>query len=480
MKRSKHSLSHYKLLTCDMGKLVPAGFYEVLPGDSVQQFTSALIRVSPLLAPVMHPVTVRFHHWFVPHRLVWDEWEDFITGGSDGAGDGATYPNTMATATKGDLYDYLGVPVTGAAISVSELPLKSFWLIYNEFYRDQDLVSPVSDGTTTVPNIAWEKDYLTAARPWPQKGPDVSLPLGTRANVKMDTFSGGTVEDGKYVIVGRTAGGAYETHAGATFGAPGTAVANPSSHNLYADLANATATNVNDVRRAFALQRYQEARAMYGSRYSEYLRYLGVRSSDARLDRPEYLGGGRQTISFSEVLKTGSVEDPAEAIGTMKGHGISATRTRRFRRFFEEHGIVMTLLSVRPRTMYVDGLHRSWSRRTKEDYWQMELERIGQQEILDSEVYASGSTGATWAYGDRYAEYRHLPSQVAGDFRDTLNFWHLARDFASAPVLNQSFIECDPSKRIHAEQTSHVLWCMVNNNIQARRPVGNPRIGRIF
>lgn len=221
---------------------------------------------------------------------------------------------------------------------------------------------------------------------------------------------------------------------------------------------------------------------MYGSRFTEYLRYLGIRSSDARLQRPEYCGGGKQVISFSEVLKTGAGEDPAEAIGTMKGHGIAAMRSRRYRRFFEEHGIVMSLMSVRPRTMYTNGLHRSWSRRTKEDYWQRELEQIGQQEVYQREVFADGTAGdaTVFGYADRYADYRHLPSQICGDFRGNMDFWHLGRVFASAPILNASFVTCDPSKRIHAVQTEDVLWCMISHSIQARRLVRQSGVGRII
>lgn len=222
---------------------------------------------------------------------------------------------------------------------------------------------------------------------------------------------------------------------------------------------------------------------MYGSRFTEYLRYLGIRSSDARLQRPEYLGGGKQTLAFSEVLKTGAGEDPAEAIGTLKGHGIGALRSRTFRKFFEEHGHIISLLSVRPRTMYTNGVHRSWLRRTKEDYWQKELERIGQQEVFNSEVFAAdpATTGlGTFGYSDRYADYRHLPSQIAGDFRSTLDYWHLGRVFASAPALNASFVTCDPSKRVHAIQTEDVLWAMVSNSVRARRLVGRAGVGRIL
>lgn len=498
MKRHKHNLSHYKLATADMGKLIPVCWYETLPGDTFQMASSALIRVSPLVAPVMHPVTVRFHHWFVPNRLLWTGWEDFITGGADGLGGSAgAYPTISINPALGSLSDHLGMPVTGASQVVCPFAHRAYALIFNEMYRDEDLVTKIGfsnasgvDATTNtvMQSIAWEKDYFTASRPWPQKGPNVTLPLGTSAPVtgnidaqalefRSAGSGGGTVRvpnvqnDGSKDVVIPAAADSETVH----IWKPATPVG---AGDLTADLSAATATNVNAVRRAFALQRYQEARAMYGHRYTEYLQYLGIRSSDARLQRPEYLGGGKQTIAFSEVLQTGPGTD---AVGTMKGHGIAAMRTRRYRRFFEEHGIVMTLMSVRPRTMYQDGLHRSWNRRTKEDYWQKELERIGQQEILNKEIYAAHATpDGIFSYGDRYSEYRHLPSKVSGDFRTTLNFWHLGRIFGSAPALNASFVTCDPSKRVHAVQTSDVLWCMVSHKIVARRMVAPFNIGRVL
>lgn len=479
MKRSKHSLSHYRLTTCDMGRLVPVAAFEVLPGDSIQQATSCLLRVSPLVAPVMHPVTVRVHHWFVPHRLVWEHWEDFITGTIDPEIPFPTWNTTGSGIDVGTVGDYLGVPPGVPNLEVSSLPLRSYNLIFNEFYRDQDLV-PEADldlsGSLEPHHIAWEKDYFTSARPWPQKGPDISLPLGTTAPViptgsgmpLMRTTTDATARNITVVAPDELVLGGY-----AGVGNESTIWSDP---RLVADLSSATAVNVNDVRLAFALQRYQEARARYGSRYTEYLRYLGVRSSDARLQRPEYLGGGKQTIAFSEVLQTspGEPDDATDVVGALKGHGISAMRSRRYRRFFEEHGCVISLLSVRPRTMYVEKLDRMWSRRTKEDYWQRELEQIGQQEVFNREVWASAdaATGAgEFGYQDRYAEYKHIQSSVHGEFRDTLNYWHLGRSFGAQPVLNESFVQCDPSKRIHAEQTGHSLWIMVSNSIQARRMV---------
>lgn len=483
MKRNKHSLSHYVLSTFDMGELVPVCNFEVLPGDSVRMSTSCLLRVSPLMAPVMHPVSVRLHHWFVPFRLMWDDWEDFITGGPDGEGAATPIPqfsSISAVWDAGRLPDYVGWPdPTGSVTEVSQFPIIAYNMIYNEFYRDQDLVAEKAATDLFVANVAWEKDYFTSARPWTQKGPEVTVPLGTSAPVlptgdEIPTFHG-TAAAG--ALFGTASGNvAHQIQAGTTellWEDP----------KLIVDLATAISPSVNDLRLAFALQRYQEARAQYGSRYTEYLRYLGVRSSDARLQRPEYLGGGRSTISFSEVLKTGEGDTPIDEapIGELRGHGISAMRSRRFIRFFEEHGIVMTLASVRPRSMYVNGLFREYTRLTKEDFWQKELEQIGQQEVQNQEVFVDAADPhGVFGYQDRYAEYRHHPSYVTGDFRSSLNDWHLGRIFGSEPALNADFVNCVPSKRIHAEQTQDVIWGMFSHSIQARRLVGHKTIGRIF
>lgn len=230
-----------------------------------------------------------------------------------------------------------------------------------------------------------------------------------------------------------------------------------------------------------ALQRWQEARAQYGSRYTEWLRYYGVKSADQRLDRPEYLGGGKQTIAFSEVLRTAS-DSGSAPIGELRGHGIAAMQSNRYRYFVEEHGYIHSMLSIRPRAVYNNGLDRTWSRRTKEDFYTKELELIGQQAVINREVFmnGAGADANLFGYQDRYAEYRSQQSKIAGEFRTTLDFWHLARKFAALPTLNASFIECDPSKRIHAIQSAHTMWVMVNHNIQARRMVGDKVIGRIM
>lgn len=311
------------------------------------------------------------------------------------------------------------------------------------------------------------------------KGPEVTIPLGTSARVAADTAQDGdlsiysTASSGYKELI--TTGGASRVAWGATAGTAG--------ESLYADLSNATAANINELRLAFALQRYEEARARYGSRYTEYLRYLGVRSSDARLQRPEYLGGGKQTIQFSEVLQTGVTTDgdDQEGVGNLKGHGIGALRSNRYRRFFEEHGYVISTISVKPKTIYAQGLPRTWNRRTKEDFFQKELQHIGQQEILNKELYAAhASPNATFGYQDRYDEYRRTESTIAGEFRTTLDFWHMARIFGSTPALNADFIKSVPTKRVNAVQSSDVLWIMANHSIQARRIVANSGSSFIF
>jgi len=471
-----------------MGELVPCGITEVLAGDSIQQATSALVRASPLLAPVMHPVNVNIHHWFVPHRLIWEDWEKFITGGPDGM-DASIFPTITSPSPNGfpvgSLADYLGCPTGVSNLAVSALPFRAYALIYNDWYRDQDLVTPLTIDETSGPDTttntdlqvgAWEKDYFTSARPWEQKGPAITVPLGTTAPVigmgkgNTDWGAGQTVyeSDGTTSVYANSR--VVDSSSANTAFYVERSLTSPDYPNIRADLSAASAVTVNVLREALALQRYEEARARYGSRYTEYLAYLGVRSSDARLQRPEYLGGGRDTIQFSEVLQTAQGTDP---VGEMRGHGISAARSNRFRRFFEEHGYILTFITVRPKTIYANGLFRHWNRRVKEDFWQKELQHIGQQEILNKEIYgAHSSPDGVFGYQDRYDEYRRQESSIAGEFRTTqLNFWHMARIFASNPALNADFVKCVPTERTFAVPSEDVLYIMARHRIQARRLV---------
>lgn len=475
MKRSKFNLSHYHLSTFDMGQLIPIGLTEVLPGDTFQHAVSAFLRAMPLATPPMHNVSARIHHWFVPHRVVFPEFENFITGGPDG-NDSTVFPtiDVSAVAEK-SLADHLGVP-TGYTGAVSALPFRVYAKVWNENYRDQDLQTPLAISTaagddnttsTVLQNVCWEKDRFTTSRPFEQKGPSVTLPLGVSAPV-------GGVESSVFrqAEIGPSANGIRRLD-DANF-----AVSTP----LTVDLAAATAVDVNDVREAFALQRYQEARARYGSRYTEYLAYLGVRSSDARLQRPEYLGGGRQSLQFSEVLQTGGTTADVNGVGQLYGHGIAGMRSNRYRKFFEEHGYILSVIYVLPQTIYPQGLFRHWNRRVKEDFWQKELQHIGQQEVLMKEVFATGADPESrFGWQDQYDEYRRSESQVHGEFRSSLADWHFARLLAAQPTLNASFVSADPTKRpFQAQGSNNTILCAAQHQMVARRMVAPTGSSFIF
>lgn len=486
-RRNKFNLSRTANLSCSPGELVPLGApVEVLPGDSHQMATAMLIRVLPLLAPVMHPFDIKIHSWFVPHRLVWDEFEEFITGGPENDSTPVVPYVDPAGAgfAVGSLADYYGYPTgpVGAADAdgrrVSALPFRGYAKIYNEFYRDQDVQAelPIStaSGSDTTTSTAlmfanWQKDYFTSARPWEAKGPTVMLPLSGDAPVK----SNAGVADTLGIRNGANNLMAIGTSPPTVAFMTGSPVAD-ANDALYADLSQVSAATILQLRLAMALQRYAENRARFGSRYPEYLLALGVRPDDARLDRPEYLGGGQQTITFSEVLQTAPTTSGAAnpGVGNMRGHGIAALRSNRFRKFFSEHGYIHTFVVVRPRTVYAQGVPKTYIRRTKEDFWQPELEHIGQMAIEKRELYYNQADGrGVWGYQDRYDEYRRLESTVHGEFRTTLDFWHAARLFTSAPALNAAFVLSNPTNRIYSVTDPAVdkLYMQVRHSHQARR-----------
>lgn len=495
MKRSKFSLSHYVLGTCKMGYMLPIGLTEVLPGDSFQHSTSLFMRLAPMLAPVMHPVQVKIHHWFVPHRLVWDEFEDFITGGPDGL-NVSEFPTVSSGSgfIVGSLADYLGLPPDIPDLEVSALPFRAYALIYNEWYRDQDLETPLevsldsgSDTSTSTVLMRgdWERDYFTTSRPWPQKGMEVTVPVNAPSdglivsNGLQPSFKNLDKPAHAERLLTALYGGdnmdhlGVETVSGQNWSL-GNRVVYGSETGLKIPASGLGSVNINSLREAFALQRFMEKRSMYGSRYVEYLRTLGIKASDARLQRPEYLGGGKQTIQFSEVLQTAEGSDP---VGTLRGHGIAAMRSNRYRRFFEEHGYVISILMIRPKSIYMQGVPRTWLRRVKEDFWQRELQHIGQQEVLSQELYGAAEPDKVFGYQNRYDDYRQHASYVAGEYRTVLDYWHLARNFANEPVLNADFISSVPSERIFAAQQNDQIYYMANHSIQARRLMakyGNP------
>jgi hypothetical protein len=490
MRKSKFNLSNDKLFTCDLGELIPAGITEVLPGDQIQHHLNAVLRTQPLLSPVMHELDVRIHHFFVPMRLIWSEWENFITGGPLGTSLPVypTFQQPAGGAAIGSLSDYLGIPTTVANLVHSALPLRAYGLIWNEFFRDQDLdtalvVSTASgvDATTNalLQTCSWEKDYFTSARPTEQKGPTVTVPLGTTAPLQLNPLAGalaaGKVRVSSTGALLTVAGALANDAAGSIETGGGTDLTYDPNGTLVANLAAASGVSVSVLRQSLAAQKLMERRLRKGSRYEDMLRDYGVRNLDARLDKPEYLGGGHETIQFSEVLQTAA--DGANPVGTLRGHGIAAMRSNAYRRTIPEHGYIMTLFSVRPKTVYFQGLDRHWNRRVKEDFFQPEFQHIGQQVVKNKELYAAHLTPeGTFGFQDRYDEYRTGINTLAGEFRSSvLNFWHLAREFSSSPALNATFVKCVPSERVFPVPANDVLLVMGRHKMMARRvvtPVG--------
>lgn len=479
MRRSPHNLSYNHKFTCKMGQLIPCLAQMVNAGDTLLHSVGALLRCLPLATPVMHLCDVEVITTYTPIRLLWDDFENFITGGPDGM-DATQHPRIALNHTiggVGTLSDYLGYKNDAATwtAEVNALFHRCYAFNFNELFRDQDLVTPLPlskasglDTTTnyTLQNAAWGRDNFTTARPWTQKGPEVTLPLGTTAPLVLKPSP--TQSLSKQVGGGGAALGIETDGSGgmqSTLGQP-SYLDVTGAHQV--DLTGASAVDVNQVRLAFALQRYEEARARWGSRYTEYLRYLGIRASDARLQRPEVLSRGRNTISFTEVLNT------ADSTGEMFGHGIAGARGNKYMYFAEEHGVLMTFLVVRPRTQYMQGTARRWFYQTKEDYIQQELQHIGQQEVFFKEVRTSHATpDATFGYQDRYYDWKHNESEVSGLMRTTLKDWHMAREFDpgdnTVPQLNSSFVTSNPTSRVFQDTAGDQLLLNMTHNLRARR-----------
>lgn len=478
-KKSAFDLSREQKLSCNMGELIPTYVEEIIPGDEFKVKSEIFCRMAPMIAPIMHRVDVYMHYFFVPNRLIWDEWEDFITGGRQGISNPTwpnfTYENLCATGDQ-RLMDYLGIPpdigaVNSLPLEISQLPFRAYHLIWQEYYRDESLepeidINNIGIATAcTLRNRAWEKDYFTSALPWAQRGSEVGVDLGPNYLTESEWY-----EDDGSAIAGDgarfelDASGNYSVLTKDTPGSPSTRVENLEQIELL----------INDLRQANAVQRWLEKAARGGYRYVEtILSHFGVRSSDARLNRPEYLGGGKQPISISEVLNTSATA--TEPQGNMSGHGVTAGATNSFKKSFEEHGFVMGIMSVLPKSAYQQGIHRMWTRDTKYEYYWPEFANLGEQEIKMQELYVDVTApelSETFGYQQRYAEYKYGCSTVHGDFRDSLDFWHMSRIFTSKPVLNDSFTRAVPTDRIFAVQDgTDTLWIQLYHDVKARRPM---------
>lgn len=485
-------LSHDVKFSANMGELTPTLCMECVPGDKFNISCESLLRFAPLVAPVMHRMDVTMHYFFVPNRILWPSWEKFITNTVDPlTQDLPAFPTiniNMDGSNYTRLLDYMGVPYAPVGATsleaISALPFAAYQKIYSEYYRDQNLMAetfePLIDGDNTppVPTVGlmalhqrcWEHDYFTAALPFAQKGAGVNLPLGGFNDVNVylndDPQGDATVLDGTPSDV------TVEKNPDAVVG-----VINPGG--LYAQTSelDAGSTTINDLRRAFRLQEWLEKAARGGSRYIEsILSHFGVKSSDKRLQRPEYITGTKSPVVISEVLNTSDTPDNPQ--GNMAGHGVSVTGGKYGSYYCEEHGYIIGIMSVLPKTAYQQGLAKHFLKTTPFDFYWPSFANIGEQPILNKELYAFTSAGNdTFGYVPRYSEYKYQPSRVAGEFRDSLDFWHLGRIFEGAPALNDVFVAANPTERVFAvtDAGTEKLYCHVLHKIKAVRPM--PKYG---
>lgn len=505
VKTNTFDLSHDRKMSMNMGELVPIFLMECVPGDKIKMSTSQMLRFAPLISPVMHRINVYTHFFFVPNRIVWDNWEDFITGGEDG-NDASVMPRiTLTTIESGSLRDYMGLPNIAPpdpSMTVTAIPFAGYLKIYDEFYRDQNLIEKLDvqllDGnnnatlntlTVNPRRRAWQHDYFTSALPFTQKGAEATIPLGTSAEINY-------VDDSNSSILRIPGSGiAYEVDdflgTGAALNEPGL-VADPNdaspqplqmdnSGQLVADLSTATAATINDLRQAYRLQEWLEKNARGGTRYTEsIMAHFGVRSSDARLQRPEYLGGGSSPVTISEVLQTSSNDNEPTPQANMAGHGISVGANNGFNYYCEEHGYIFGIMSVLPKTAYQQGIPKHFRKFDKFDYFWPSFANLGEQAIQNLEIfYGPGDNSGTFGYTPRYAEYKYIPSSVHGEFRESLDFWHMGRIFADRPALNQLFIEAIPTDRIFAVLDAEKLYVHVHHRIKATRKMpyfGTPKM----
>lgn len=468
IERSRFDRSHSHKTTFDAGKLVPIYCEEVLPGDTVSLDLSTVCRMSTPLYPVMDNAYLDVHWFFVPYRLVWEHWREFCGENTDPWAQDTDYeiPHDEVTPQFGGFWDHIGVP-PGVSCDVSALPLRAYQLIWNEWYRDQNLqnnqlVDLGDDASLIVGDVLLSvnkyKDYFTSCLPSPQKGESVLMPLGEWAPVytrSTDVPADGSLIGLKWATnqsgtVSYTLGISNSIKVGTTFvgsTAPGTNNGTAEPSNLWADLGQATAATVNQLRQAFAVQRLLERDARGGTRYRELVKaHFGVDTGDARVQVPEYLGGKHIPINISQVVQQSAARDEPTPLGNTGAFSKTVDRGSMFTKSFVEHGLLMGLASVRTDHTYQDGFPRYLSRRSRYDFYWPELAHIGEQAVKVSEIYAAADPAGDLVFGyqEAWADYRYSQNRVSGAFRSSssqsLDVWHYADDYASRPYLSASWV----------------------------------------
>lgn len=490
--RSSFNRDHSYKTTCDAGKLIPIFVDEVLPGDTFNLKCNLFSRITTLVVPVMDNIYFDTQFFFVPCRLVWSNFKKFM-GEQISPTDSIDYlvPTINSGASGfsvGSIYDYMGIPTGVANLDVNALPLRAYNLIYQEWYKDENLINAPAINTGDGPDTATDytvrnrgkrHDYFTSCLPWPQKGPGVSISLGDSAPLIVPSGQKFIQSDGPFKmidnneqIVWTPAGtnfsdnysqsltaeynnnstfvepsyyGAMSYHSGIKF-----------NSSAYADLSQATPVTINSLRTAFQLQKFQEKCARGGTRYTEQVRsHFGVVSPDARLQRPEYLGGSSSIMQIGTVMQTSATGDTGTPQANLAAYGVLGSNTHGFVKSFTEHGYIIGIMSIRTDLTYQQGLNKMWSRQTREDFYWPSFAHLGEQAVLNKEIYAQGKSvvdsdgniidDKAFGYQERYAEYRYYPNMITGKLRstaiDSLDVWHLAQEFESLPTLNQTFIE---------------------------------------
>lgn len=479
VERSVFDRSHGYKTTFDAGQLVPVYVDEVLPGDTFTLQMTAFARLTTPLKPLMDNMYLDSFFFFVPYRLVWSNFVKFM-GEQTNPGDSISYTipvinNMPATGyVIGTLYDYFGLPTAGTpgptvAINYNALPLRAYDLIYNQWFRDENLINSVSISTgdgpdnpsavRTPPKRGKRHDYFTSCLPFLQKGTAVSLPFSGAALVKSSLAAGVTgaqnpyllskVTDGTAATVSKVLGVGSSSTLSSSAGAH-TGAENVYINNLYADMSSGVSALINDLRLAVQTQRFLERDARGGTRYTELIfSHFRVKSPDARLQRSEYLGGGSTPVNITPIVQqtqTG-LTGGTTPIGNLAGVGAALAHGHGFTKSFTEHGVIIGIVNVRADLTYSQGMERFWSRSTRYDFYWPVFAHLGEQAVLNKEIYATGVAAdlTVFGYQERYAEYRYKPSKVTGLFRPTaagtLELWHLSEKFTALPTLGQTFIE---------------------------------------